>query len=124
MSDLFSDLTSPPSAGPYHRPRGVTLPSVPIAADGDPVSSHAAGDRHTASGARGRNCQAVLALVREHPGLTAKELHAAQGPDGDLERHEISRRLSDLWHAGEVDKGPMRDCTVGRGMALTWVVRG
>lgn len=103
MADLFSD-------------------TVPIAADGDPVSSHAAGDRHTASGARGRNCRLVLRLVQENPGLTSVELFHAQGFEGDLDRHEVSRRLSDLWQAGHVNKGPMRDCSIKRARMVTWFI--
>lgn len=93
---------------------------LPIAADADPATSHDAADRHTASGARGRNCRRVLALVQRWPGLTSVELHAAQGEGGDLERHEISRRLSDLKNAGHVIQGTERVCSIKRAKMVTW----
>jgi hypothetical protein len=91
----------------------------PLAANADPTTSHDAADRHTASGRRGAHCDRVLALVRAHPGSTSVELYEAQEGEG-LDRHEVSRRLSDLMHAGKVRQGHKRPCRVKGVEMVTW----
>lgn len=94
---------------------------LPLAANADPVTSHEAAERHTASGARGRHCRLVLTLVQENPGATAVELYAVQQ---ELERHEVSRRLADLRNAGLVCQGEPRACTVRGTRMVTWYAVG
>ena len=86
----------------------------------DPPTSAAAERRVTDSGTRARHASIVLRLVRAYPGRTAVELHRLQDGDG-LERHEISRRLSDLEKAGSVRKGVERPCSVNGTQMVTWL---
>jgi hypothetical protein len=93
---------------------------IPAAAAADPESSHRAAARHTQSGARSRHCDMVLALVRALPGSTSVELWHQQASQARLERHEVSRRLSDLLRAGLVRQGPPRECRVRAARMVTW----
>jgi hypothetical protein len=94
------------------------LPLPPAARGTDAPSSHLAAEEHTASGRRQRNMDAVLALVKAHPGSTSVELCASGG--GVLERHEVSRRLSDLERLVRIARGPHRVCRVNKREMLTW----
>lgn len=111
MSGLFDDYPAP-EPGPYK--------TVARARAADPATSHAAAAMVEASGAANTNRRLVLRLVRDYPGLTAVEIHAAQGDRGGLDRHEVSRRLADLRDAGLVVNGPERACSIKRTRMLTW----
>lgn len=95
------------------------VPSPARARASDPASSHEAADRHNQSGRASGNCAVVLNLVRLYPGLTSCELHQTQIETG-LERHEVSRRLSDLERKGLVRKGPEKVCEVKGTSMVTW----
>lgn len=92
------------------------------ARNSDPETSHEAASRHNRSGKSKANCEIVLALVRAWPGMTSVELHGTQ-VDSCLERHEVSRRLSDLERKGLVRKGPEKVCEVKRTKMVTWWVK-
>ena len=108
MAGLFDACEPPADPGPYR-----------IARRTDPPSSHAAGERHERSGAAARHRDVVLRLVRENPGATGPELHAAQ-VDSDLEYHEVYRRLNDVRQAGAVVQGKPRACSIKRERLVTW----
>lgn len=99
---------------------------LPLARTHDPLSSYEAAERVTKSGVRAQNKREVLKAVIAHPGCTSREL-TAHCPLG---RYEIAQRLPDLRdkdHAvyNPKDKGGIeikRQCTVGRGSAITWRV--
>jgi hypothetical protein len=93
----------------------------PISRTNDPATSAEAAALVTASGARARQAEAVLALVAASPGLTAVELVASQAGPPALDRYQISRRLADLESAGRVRKGDARACRVHGTRMVTWV---
>ena len=64
----------------------------------DPATSRAAERTINRNGQRASHCARVLSVVRKYPRMTAVELLPFCG----LERHEVSRRLSDLHSRGEV----------------------
>lgn len=102
---------------------GARLP--PATARTDPATSAEAEARHTASGARQAHCNRVLALVRNRPGSTSVELWQAQAwQPGCLDRHEVSRRLADLRHKGQVRQGDARECRVNGTRMVTWIEVG
>lgn len=84
----------------------------------DPITSHMAEASITGSGRRQGQCDMVMAIVREHGGLTSKELtqYAPEGTD----RYTFSRRLPDLEAMGKVVRGESRRCTVGGQLSVTW----
>jgi len=88
----------------------------PIARRTDPITSHLAAQEVTREGIRGKQAAIVLELVRRCPGKTSLELSRMC----DLDRYQIARRLSDLEHAGEVEKGEIRLCDIAGRMAVTW----
>jgi hypothetical protein len=88
----------------------------PIARKTDPVTSHIAAQEITHEGTREKQAAIVLDLVRRYPGNTSMELSQYC----NLDRYQIARRLADLEHAGEVEKGIMRVCSVSGRMAVTW----
>jgi DNA-binding MarR family transcriptional regulator len=94
---------------PTPLPRGLTRRT-------DPETSRIAAERLRASGALGRQAEAVLAAVTRWPGSTAVELarHA------QLDRYAVSRRLPELQRQGRVRRGPPRECTVNGRPQSTW----
>lgn len=82
----------------------------------DPETSRIAAARLVASGALGRQAQAVLDAVTRWPGSTAVELagHA------EIDRHAVSRRLPELQRRGQVRRGQPRDCRVNGRPQSTW----
>ena len=72
--------------------------AAPRARTTDPLSSHEAATAAEASGLIGRQCAAVLELVRRTPGMTSSELAARHRMD----RYVIARRLPDLERRGLV----------------------
>lgn len=81
----------------------------------DPETSHLAAERIKSSGKLGCQQAAVLAAVREWPGMTAVELaHLAK-----MDRYAVSRRTAEL--AGvKIRRGPARACTVNGSQMATW----
>ena len=81
----------------------------------DPETSHLAAERIKSSGALGHQQAAVLAAVRQWPGMTAVELaHLAK-----MDRYAVSRRTAEL--AGvKIRRGPVRVCTVNGTPMTTW----
>jgi hypothetical protein len=69
-----------------------------------------------ATGKRGEQCRAALALVVAHPGKTSMELAAL----GTLDRYQLARRLPDLREIGRVRNGEDRVCTASGRLASTW----
>lgn len=112
MRDLFSDL---PAVAP---------PIEARAALADPVTSHEAADRMTRSGRARANAAAVLALMRENPGLTSRELSELPACPPGIDRHECARRCPDLERAGAARKGPARLCRSSGTRAVTWFAAG
>lgn len=91
-------------------------------ADG-PETSAAAAARHSSSGKRQANLALVLAVVKSHPGLTFREIHAHLPMI--REPIEVSRRLTDLKIARRVVPGPSRLCSISpESECWTWYVAG
>lgn len=82
----------------------------------DPPTSRISAERLVASGAHGRQQQAVLEAVTRWPGSTAVELAERAG----LDRYAVSRRLPELQRTGQVRRGPPRDCRVNGRPQCTW----
>jgi DNA-binding MarR family transcriptional regulator len=70
----------------------------PLARRSDPATSKAAARRVVESGTQAAQARAVLAAVRETPGLTSKQLAERHG----LDRHMVARRTADLRRDGLV----------------------
>ena len=92
---------------------------TPAARSGDPESSHAAADEVTKSGARQYQMALVVDLVHKTNGKTSRELAALH----DQDRYMVARRLSEAETAGEVMKGDIRICEIGKRKAVTWWVK-
>lgn len=90
---------------------------TPRARNTDPGTSHLAAERIKASGALGKQQQAVLEAVRQWPGKTAVELaHLA-----NIDRYAVSRRTAELSPV-HIRRGPPRNCTVNGRPQTTWFV--
>ena len=87
-----------------------------VAHRADPVTSHDAAAKVTASGARQRHADIVLATLDEHPDCTAPELARKCG----LEEYQVRRRLTDLLQAGAATQGQPRACRVKGSRMVTW----
>lgn len=94
---------------------------APAARSTDPATSHAAAASVTKSGARARNAALVLKLVTANPGKTGCELAALTD---EIDRTEVSRRLSDLNDKARVYKGDARACAVNGTKQTTWYATG
>ncbi len=89
----------------------------------DPITSHEAESRHTASGRRQRNADLVYDLATKHPASTAIELWDSAGAEIQSalkEPQEVRRRLTDLASVGRVQQGPPRVCRVRGTRQVTW----
>lgn len=109
-------LFSPSAYGAYQLP-------TPIAATGDPATSHESAARLPRSDRAKRHREIVLALVRTWPGLTGHEIwNLANAADrAELGDHcELYRKLNDLKHAGLVAQGEARLCTVRHVRMAVW----
>jgi hypothetical protein len=93
------------------------MSNMPIARTTDPVSSHAAASEVTRSGSRLRQQRIALLVVRDYPGNTSRE------PAGYcmLDRYQLAQRLPELEESHLVRKGPTRECSVGKRIAVTWL---
>jgi hypothetical protein len=81
----------------------------------DPPTSALAGRHMQACGLAHHQREMCLAVVRHHPGLTAREIEARIG----IKAH---KRLPELRADGQVRNGPSRPCTVSGRMAMTWLM--
>ena len=98
--------------------RGKLSPlSTATARRDDPVTSHEAATTIEASGTAQARRELCLGLVRRSPGMTAAESANERG----LDRHEPSRRLPELRHAGLVANGEARECQVVGSRSMTWL---
>ncbi|SBS29043.1 hypothetical protein MSP8886_01414 [Marinomonas spartinae] len=86
----------------------------------DPETSHLAADAINKSGARQKQIERVVAMIQETNGLTSRELASKHGED----RYMVARRMSEAETAQEVEKGPIRICSIGKCKAVTWWVKG
>lgn len=93
------------------------LASVPISHTEDPQPSRIAAVEHTASGARAHQALRVRRLVYANPGRTAAEL--ASLSEG-LDRVQVARRLTDLAHLNQIERGTQRQCEVSGRACSTW----
>lgn len=82
----------------------------------DPETSAEAARQVEASGAAGTHREIILAEVRRLSGQTSGEIASRTG----IERHETSRRLSDLCRAGLVISGAPRRCNACGTRQMTW----
>ena len=88
---------------------------TPRARNADQSTSHLAAERIKKSGVLGRQQAAVLAAIRQWPGMTAVELaHLAK-----MDRYAVSRRTAEL-NGVKIRRGPARACTVNGSMMVTW----
>jgi hypothetical protein len=94
----------------------------PGARHSDPDTSREAARQAKRSGRQHRHAAVVLDLVRRNPGSTSGELWEAS--NGQLERHEVSRRLADVCRAGLVRQGVARVCRVKGTKMVTWEAVG
>ncbi|MHC1668126.1 winged helix-turn-helix domain-containing protein [Stenotrophomonas maltophilia] len=83
----------------------------------DPDTSHDAAHHIVDSGARKAQQQRVAAAVRQHPGLTSRELADVAGMD----RHMVARRLPELEADGVVVHGAPRKCRISEMRCQTWL---
>lgn len=95
-----------------------TLDEIPAARKTDPLSSHEAAERVTASGKRQKQADVFLAVVQNHPGLTSAEIAKVAGYD----RYAPARRLPELQRLGLITQGLQRACSADprHGIAVTW----
>ena len=99
---------------------GETLPLFmrrPLARRRDPVSSQFAAHDVRASGRLGKQAAAVLQGIREHPGLTSRELAVVM----DVDRYTPSRRLPYLEGLGYVKRAQRRRCRISKKLSQTWL---
>lgn len=92
----------------------------PLAAAGDPASSHLAAHELTSSGRRDSQKREILEWLRRQPRpLTSAEIaHAAS-----IDRYVCARRLPDLQRDGLVERCAMRECVATGRQAITWRAR-
>jgi hypothetical protein len=82
----------------------------------DPISSTLAAEELIESGRQHTQQNDVYRAVREHPGMTSRELAQAMGGD----RYTYARRLPEIECKRLVRKGTIRRCRIGRRPAVTW----
>lgn len=87
----------------------------------DPLSSVRAARSATESGLASSQAGWFLEAVTAVPGLTASELAGLSG--GRFDRVQANRRLADLHHRGQVEKGASRISDVSGHLEVTWAPR-
>ena len=102
--------------GDFERQRLAPL-STATARRHDPSTSHEAAVAVEINGSAESRRQLCLGLVRQSPGMTAAEIANELG----LDRHEPSRRLPELRHAGLVANGEARECQGVGSRSMTWL---
>jgi len=90
---------------------------LPMSRSTDPASSYDAADELVKSGRLKAQQAEVLEAVRRLPGRTSRELGLLSA---FLDRYDFARRLPELEEAGLIERGEIRECTVGTRTALTW----
>ncbi len=93
---------------------------TPIARATDLETSHEAAANVTKSGSKAAHMALMLAATVANPGSTSGELAVIAG----LERHEASRRLSDLHNAAKVFRDEKRTCEQMGTMQMRWYATG
>jgi len=94
---------------------GDAVIQIPASRNTDPLSSHLAEDEVNTSGARKRQQDIVLDLVKQWPGSTSAELAHKSGYD----RTMVARRLPEL--AGlYIRRGELDRCNVTDKRCVTW----
>lgn len=94
----------------------------PLSRPTDRDTSHQA-ERELRAGRLSKRRRLVLAVLKDHPGRTAKELGAilyAQSDLGDSARDTPQKRLPELRDAGYARMGTVRSCGVTGQKAHTW----
>lgn len=89
---------------------------IPASRGSDPDSSHEAAEAIDATGKRRAQLTATLMAVAAYPGSTTLELSGRCS----LDRYALARRMPELERLGYVERGPIRQCRVGKRNATTW----
>ncbi|MBD7952687.1 winged helix-turn-helix domain-containing protein [Stenotrophomonas sp. Sa5BUN4] len=83
----------------------------------DPDTSHEAARDLVDSGTQAQQHAQVASALRQHPGLTSRELAFSAG----LDRHMVARRLPELEAEGLAVHGAPRICSMSRKRCQTWL---
>lgn len=83
----------------------------------DPDTSHEAARDLVDSGTQAQQQAQVVSALRQHPGLTSRELAFSAG----LDRHMVARRLPELEAEGLAVHGAPRICSMSRKRCQTWL---
>lgn len=83
----------------------------------DPDTSHEAARDLVDSGTQAQQQAQVESALRQHPGLTSRELAFSAG----LDRHMVARRLPELEAEGLAVHGAPRICSMSRKRCQTWL---
>lgn len=83
----------------------------------DPDPSHEAARDLVDSGTQAQQHAQVASALRQHPGLTSRELAFSSG----LDRHMVARRLPELEAEGLAVHGAPRICSMSRKRCQTWL---
>ena len=86
----------------------------------DPVTSHIAEEKITASGKRQTHALIVLGFIRRYSDQTSGEI--AAGLHAVLNLYQVRRRLPDLEHLGLIEKSGTRKCSQFDSLQCTWRV--
>ena len=126
---LFGAETDPREFACTSRPpceraeTGLKLPASRL----DPLSSQLAAHEVEHSGKRRRQIEAVVEAVRNHPGHTSNELSYLCP---SIDRYTFARRLPEAETLGLVERiraddgtPHLKQCTVGKRLAMTWRIR-
>ncbi|MBD8696574.1 winged helix-turn-helix domain-containing protein [Stenotrophomonas sp. CFBP 13718] len=83
----------------------------------DPDTSHEAARDLVDSGTQAQQQAQVASALRQHPGLTSRELAFS----ACLDRHMVARRLPELEAEGLAVHGAPRICSMSRKRCQTWL---
>ncbi|WP_349984478.1 winged helix-turn-helix domain-containing protein [Stenotrophomonas sp. WHRI 8082] len=83
----------------------------------DPDTSHEAARDLVDSRTQAQQQAQVESALRQHPGLTSRELAFSAG----LDRHMVARRLPELEAEGLAVHGAPRICSMSRKRCQTWL---
>lgn len=92
------------------------MTTPPISRTTDPATSHLAAEAISVSGRRASQVRLCVATVAAHPGATAYEVGEISG----LGHWSATKRLSDAWRVGLVEKGEPRFNEATRRHQITW----
>lgn len=99
-------------------PPPLFMPLPPVARSTDPAESHDA-QAEINRGQRQRDVMALVALIRDNPGLTGSDLDVLMG--GGV-HGKASKRLTDAEGLGLIRRGPAAKSTATGKSGATWVV--